>query len=200
MPAVLYGPKISNIVLSIEVKEFEKVYAEAGESSVIKLEIQEGDKKSGSISKGVPVLIKEVVLNPVTDSPIHVDFYSPKLGEKVEATVSLTFDGVAPAVKTSGGVLIENISELEVKALPKDLPSEIKVDISGLKEINDSVLVRDIIVPADVEILKSLNDVIVTIAPPRKAEEEKPEQIVEEEETTKVKTDKGPSPEEKAGE
>ena len=78
LPAVLYGPKIKNFSIEIDFKEFENIYKEAGESSLISLEI-DSDK--------FPVLIHDVKKDPLTGKPIHADFYQPILTEEVEATV-----------------------------------------------------------------------------------------------------------------
>ena len=110
IPAVLYGPKIENISLEIDLKEFEKVYREAGESSLIQLQV---DKKD------FLVLIHAVEIDAVSQKPIHIDFYQPRLDEEITATVPLVFEGVSPAVKDLGGTLVKNIHELEVSPAPE---------------------------------------------------------------------------------
>ena len=178
LPGVLYGPKIETSPLEIDLKEFEKIYKEAGESSLISLEI---DKKK------FLVLIHEVKLDPLTEKPIHVDFYQPSLEEKVTAEVPLVFEGEAPAVKDLGGTLVKNISEVEVKALPQNLPHEIKVNIDRLKTFEDSILIKDLIVSKEVKILKEPKEVVVAVSPPEKVEEELEKPIEEKvEEVEKV--------------
>ncbi len=168
LPAVLYGPEIKNLPLEIDLKEFEKIYKEAGESSVIKLNIKHQKAKNGEIS----VLIKEVVRDPLTEKFLHIDFYQPKLKEEVEATVPLVFEGEAKAVKDFGGTFIKNISEVEVRALPLDLPKEIKVDIEKLKTFEDSILIRDLRLPEGVKILKDPEETVALVSPPDKVEED----------------------------
>ncbi|MBZ9569730.1 50S ribosomal protein L25 [Patescibacteria group bacterium] len=209
LPAVLYGPEIKNLPLEIDLKEFEKIYKEAGESSVIKLKIppQRGEarsmKLSGKHQKAkngeISVLIKEVVRDPLTEKFLHVDFYQPKLKEEVEAMVPLVFEGEAKAVKDFGGTFIKNISEVEVRALPLNLPKEIKVDIEKLKTFEDSILIRDLRLPEGVKILKDPEETVALVSPPEKVEEEleKPieEKVIEEkvEEGEKVEEKKEPS-------
>jgi len=164
LPGVLYGPKIKvALPLELDYKTFEKVYNEAGESSLVSLEIEE--KKSS-------VLIHEVARDPLTEKLIHVDFYQPRLEEKVEVTIPIIFEGESKAVKELGGTLVKNISELEVKALPQNLPHEIKVDISKLRTFEDNILVKDLIVPKEVKILKDPEETIAFVAEPEKVEEE----------------------------
>jgi large subunit ribosomal protein L25 len=177
VPSILYGPKVENIPLEIDLKEFEKAYKEAGESSLIEVKV---DKKT------FLVLIHAVEIDAVSQKPIHVDFYQPKLDEEIEATVPLVFEGESLAVKDFGGTLVKNVHELEVKALPQDLPHEIRVDISVLKTFDDSIAVKDLVLPGEgkVKILKEPEERIVFVAEPEKVEEElsktveeKPEEV-----------------------
>lgn len=178
LPGVLYGPKIENRPLEIDLKEFEKIYKEAGESSLISLEV---DKKK------FLVLIHEVKLDSLTEKPVHADFYQPRLDEEVEVTVPLVFEGEAGAVKDLGGTLVKNISEVEVKALPQNLPHEIKVSIDRLKTFEDNILIKDLIVSKEVKILKEPKEIVAAVSPPEKVEEELEKPIEEKvEEVEKV--------------
>lgn len=184
LPAVLYGPKIKNLILEINPKEFEKIYQQAGESSLISLEI------SGQKGKNL-VLIQEVVSDPFTGKPLHIDFYQPSLKEEVEATVPLVFEGEAPAVKNLGGTLVRNISEIEVKALPQKLPKELKVDVSSLSTFENNIFIKDLKIPEGVKILKNPEEIIALVLPPEKIEEELEKPIEEKvEEVEKVEKEK----------
>lgn len=111
IPAILYGPKIKeNIPLWLDEKEFLKVYEEEGEGTLINLEI-EGEKEPFS------VLIHNVQIYPLDEKVVHVDFYQPILGEEIEATVPLVFEGESLAVKNLGGTLIKNLTEIEILSL-----------------------------------------------------------------------------------
>jgi len=172
LPAVLYGPKIKNLSLEIDLKEFENIYKETGESSLISLEV--GDEK-------FPVLIHEVKKDPLTGKLIHIDFYQPILTEEVEATVPIVSEGEAPAVKELGGTLVWEISEVEVKALPKDLPHEIKVNVENLKTLEDEILVKDLKLPEGVTIQREQNEIVAVVtAPETEKIEEELEKPVEE--------------------
>ena len=163
LPAVLYGPKIENFSLQMNEKEFEKIFKEAGESSLIKLKIDENE---------FLVLIHDSQKDPLKGNFIHIDFYQPALDEETEATVPLEFVGEAPAVKELAGTLVKNIKELEVKALPQNLPHDIKVNVENLKTFEDSIAIKDLKIPEGVKILKEPEEVIALVTPPEKVEEE----------------------------
>ena len=180
--AVVYGPGVKNASIAIEEKEFIKVFRKAGESSLIELVI---DKEKR------PVLIHEIQKDPVSDLIIHIDFYQADLKEEVQVAVPLVFEGVALAEKELGGTLNKNMLELEVRALPTNLPQEIKVDISGLKTFEDHILVKDLLMPKDVAVLKNPDEIVASVLAPVKIEEELAAEIVENvEDVEKVEKEK----------
>lgn len=183
LPAVLYGPEIKNSLnLKVEEKEFEKVFKEVGESSLISLEIENYLPRS---RKRVLVLIQAIKKHPLTDKFLHIDFYQPRLKEEIKAIVPIVLEGNSRAVKELGGTIIKNISELEVKALPQNLPKEIKVNIESLKTFEDHILVKDLKVPEGVKILKAPEEIVVSVTPPEKIEEELEKPIEEKVEEVK---------------
>lgn len=198
LPAILYGSKIKSLPLEVDLEEFENIYKAVGESGLIKLQIKpssraqvEGDKKIKT--KEFSILIHDVQRDPLTGKLIHVDFFQPSLKEEVEVTVPLVFEGLSKAVKDLGGTLVKNISEVEVKALPQNLPKEIKVNIESLKTFEDEILIKDLLVPEGIEVLKKPDEVIAKVSPPEKVEEEleKPiEEKVEEVEKVEEKEEK----------
>ena len=165
VPAVVYGSETENINLTLDYVTFEKLYAKAGESTLINLKL-EGTEE-------MPVLIHDVFRNPVSDKIDHVDFYKIKYGQKLTATVELEFVGEPKAVKELGGVLFTSIEEVEIECLPKDLISKIEVDLSILKTFEDYINVKDLNVPEAVKIMTGADDVVANVARPR-VEEEKP--------------------------
>lgn len=193
LPAVLYGPEIKNLSLEINFKEFEKIFKQAGESSLISLEIGK-DKPS--------VLIHDIKKDPLTGRPIHIDFYRPLLTKKVKVTVPVVFEGEAPAVKELGGTLVKEIQELEIEALPQNLPHEIKVNVGNLKTLEDEILIKDIDLPEGVKIQREPDEIMAIVMPPEKVEEELGKPIEEKvEEVEKVeKKEKEPVVEEKTAE
>ena len=179
LPAVLYGPKIKNRNLEVDLREFNKIYQEAGENTLISLELQ-GQKEK------YPVLIHNPVKDPLTGGFLHIDLYQPSLEDKIEANIPVALEGESLAVKDLGGTLVKSISEIKVKALPQSLPKEIVIDISGLKTFEDRVLVKDLKVTEGVEILRGQDEIVVYAAPPEKVEEELAKPAEEKVEEVKV--------------
>jgi large subunit ribosomal protein L25 len=165
IPAVVYGHKVKNVSLDVDAKDFMKVYKETGESSLIELDV-EGEKEKR------PVLVHELQKDPVTDQVTHIDFFQASLKEEVEVEVSIVIEGVSPAVKDLGGTLVKNISDISVKALPQNLPHEIKVSIDGLKTFEDRILVKDLVLPKDVKATLNPEEIVVSVAAPANVEEE----------------------------
>jgi large subunit ribosomal protein L25 len=182
LPAVLYGPKKKSESIAINLKKFKEIFAKVGESSLISLEI--GKEK-------MPVLIHDIQQDSITGEPIHVDFYQPILTNEVEVSVPIIFEGVSLAVKDLGGTLVKEIQEIKVKALPHNLPHEIRVDISALKSFEDEILVKDLNLPGDVRVSRHLDEIVALVVPPAKIEEELAKPIEEKvEEVGKVETKK----------
>ena len=149
VPAVLYGPKVKNLNLEVVLKEFEKIYKEAGESSLISLDIAGQDEKFS-------VLIHDIQIDAISGNPIHIDFYQPDLTEEIEIMVPIVIEGEAPVIKAFGGTLVSNISEIEIKTLPQNLPKDIKVNVDKLKTFEDYILIKDLQVPEGVKIFRAL--------------------------------------------
>ncbi len=183
IPAVLYGPKIETEKIEINLKEFKSIYKEAGESTLLNLSIEK-DK--------FLVLIHDVSLAPVSNEPIHVDFYQPILNKKVEVEVPIIFVGESPAVKNLGGTLVKEIHEIEVSAFPEKLPHEIIVDISGLTDFEKEITVKDLKVKEDVQFLRDPEDMVANVQPPQNIDEEleKPAEEENVESVEKIKKEK----------
>ena len=154
VPAVVYGRSEASTPITIDRKVFEKLFHEAGESTVITL------KGLGAIKEA---LINEVALHPVSGAPLHVDFYAIEKGQMVTVSVPLDFEGVSPAVKDLGGVLVKVMHELEIECEPKDLPQHIIVDISKLKTFDDQILVKDLALPASAKLDIDPDEVVALV-------------------------------------
>ena len=168
LPAILYGPEIKNLPLKIDEKEFEKVYGEAGESSMINLKVKTQKSKVNE----VPVLIKEISRDPLSGKYLHVDFYHPSIRKEVEAEIPLVFEGEPKACKELGGTLVKEIQQVQVKGLAQNLPREIRVDVGWLKTFEDRILIGDLKVPEGVKILRESDEVVANVVPPAKEEKE----------------------------
>jgi large subunit ribosomal protein L25 len=166
LPANIFGKKIKSQAVSVDYSEFSKLFRKVGETAVVDLELKAGAPR--------PVLITNVSRHPVTGNYLHADFHQVDLTEKVTAQIPVRLVGEAPAVKDKGAVLVTVISEVEVKALPADLPDHFEVDIANLNEFGDSILIKDLKVPAAVELLAGPEETVVTTQQPKEEIEEKP--------------------------
>jgi len=195
LPAILYGPEIDNLNIQLDLKEFAKNYKELGHNTLFSLKV--GDKE-------FLVLVHEVKLNPLSGEVNHVDFYQPILTKEVEATVPIIFEGEAAAVKDLGGTLMKEMQEVTVKALPQNLPHEIRVNIDKLKTFDDEILIKDLRVDENVTIQKEPDQIVVFVAPAENVEEELAEPVGDdvpkeekEEETKEESSEEEASKEEK---
>jgi len=168
VPAILYGHKIKNLNLSIKEQNIEKMYKQAGESTLIKLSI--AADKDESVKERM-VLIHSVSKDPVSGKIVHVDFYQVKMDQTTTVEVPLVFIGKSEAIETDKGVLIRNIQVVEIEALPQDLPSEIEVDISVLKTFDDNIYIKDLKIPEKTEIKNNPEDSVASVIPPRTSAE-----------------------------
>jgi large subunit ribosomal protein L25 len=154
IPAVFYGAGRQSTSVSISSAEFKKVWRNAGESSAVKIKTLDGD---------VNALIHEVQLNPITDEPIHVDFLAIDMNKKIQVKVPLIFEGVSNAVKSGIGNLVKVLHEVEVEALPADLPHNLAVDVSSLEGLENQILVSDIKLPVGVKMITDSVEVVASI-------------------------------------
>lgn len=158
LPAVFYGPKDPSTPIKMSLVDFKRAWKTAGESTVISLE---GDGIDAD------VLIHQVDLDPVTDIAIHADFYAIEKGKKISVDVPLEFVGVAPAVKDLGAVLVKVAHEIEIEALPKDLPHALEVDISSLISFDSVITAGEIKLPAGVTLKVKPEEVIASVYEPK---------------------------------
>lgn len=155
VPGVIYGPKEKPISVAVSMVAFLKAWKEAGESTVVTVKGLTEDKE---------VLIHDVDLDPVRDTPRHVDFLAIEKGKKVEVAVPLNFTGVAPVEKELGGIVIKVLHEIEIEAMPKDLPHEVVVDLSVLTTFDSQILVQDVVFPSGVTAVSDPEEVVATVS------------------------------------
>lgn len=161
IPAICYGNNIDSMSIAVPLTVFKKVWKESGESGTVTITI--GTKK-------VETLIHDVQKDATSNEPIHVDFLAIDTSKPVSVHVPLEFDGVSPAVKSNIGTLVKVMHEIEIEALPKDLPHEIHVDISSLVSQESQITVADLVLPAGVTALAEATDVVATIEKERDEE------------------------------
>lgn len=151
IPAVVYGAHHDSTPITIETKVFEKVLKEAGEATIVSLT---------GLGATLPTLIHEVDFDPIKGFPRHADFYAVTKGEKVQVATPLTFIGASVAVE-AGANLVKVLHEIEIEADPMNLPHTIEVDLSALKEINDQIHAKDLVLPAGITLITEPEDVVV---------------------------------------
>lgn len=154
LPANIYGRNIKSLSVQVPYKEFEKVYKEAGETGLIDVAI------AGEIK---PSLIHNLQQDYYNHRILHVDFYQVNLKEKVKTMVPIVILGIARAVTDKLGILLQPLSQLEIEALPTDLPEKIEVNVEPLATINDQITVNDLKAPTGVTILTGQEQVVVKI-------------------------------------
>lgn len=165
VPAEIYGRGVKNVHVAVPAKEFNKAFKEAGETTVITLHV--GKDKH-------PVMVHDVMRDPLTHEIAHIDFHVVRMDEKVRAHVPVEFTGESLAVKAHGAVINKALAEIEVEAFPQDIPHAFVVDLGMLDELDKSVYVKDLTVPKGVTLDIDPETVIATATPPKVAEEEAP--------------------------
>ncbi len=165
VPAVVYGAHVENTIISVPSVDFIKVFRVAGESSPVQLAID---------GINVDVLIHDVQIDPLKGFPLHIDFLAVDMNKEVTVSIPLEFTGVAPSEKAGLGSLVKVLHEVEVSALPKDLPHTIVVDISTLVTLDDQIHVSNIVLPKGVKMLTSAEEVVALVAVAKEEVEQAP--------------------------
>ncbi|MFA5751406.1 MAG: 50S ribosomal protein L25 [Candidatus Paceibacterota bacterium] len=163
IPAVFYGAGKPSTPISINLIEFKKIWHEAGESSTIKIKTEKDTVDS---------LIQDVQADPITNEPKHVDFLVIDMKKKIVVNVPIEFVGISNAVKNGLGNLVKVLHEVEIEALPADLPHSISVDISSLENVKDQILVSDIKIPTGVSLVTGKEEVVALITEQKEEKEE----------------------------
>lgn len=162
VPTVIYGGSDYNQLLQINQKEA-KQWVEAGSSHIFEAELD---------NKDLRFLVHQYQLNPVNGDLLSMDLYLVKAGHKITAMVPIVLTGDSSAIRNHGGELNQEVYQLEVHSLPKDLPESIELDLGVLENIGDSILVRDLKLPAGVEVLLDDTQMIVKVSQPREEEQD----------------------------
>jgi len=164
IPAIIYGKAITPQNISLSAKDFDKVFKQAGDTTVIDLQIDESKTHH-------QVLIQNVEYTPIRDRINHVELLAISLTDKVKVSIPVILINTETAEKL-GGNLILNLDEIEVEALPNDLPHQIEIDCSVFTEFGHTIYIRDLQLNKNVKILEELDSPIVSFDAPEKIEEE----------------------------
>lgn len=164
VPGVFYGPKEAATQIAVNALELQKIWKEAGETTIVRL-AGVGDEKDA--------LFKDVQFHPVSGQMLHVDFYVIEKGKKVEISVPLHFDGVSPAEK-AGHILVKALHEIEIEVAPAELPHHLVVDVSTLVNVGDHILAKDIKLPPSAELKIDADEIVASVTEVVEEKEEAP--------------------------
>lgn len=156
-PANLYGHNVQSTALQVDTAELKRTLAHAGKSSLIALKIDGGKRPR-------MVIVRDIQRQPVTRGLLHVDLYEVSMEEKIKIEVPLVLVNEAPALKDQGGILVQNMTTIEVECLPANMPHSFEVDLSVLREIDDAVHVKDLQVGDGITVLADREQSIVQIS------------------------------------
>ncbi len=154
LPANVYGKELNSLAVQVKLSEFQELYKEVGETGLVDLQVQ-GENR--------PVLVKNLQMDFRTRTPLHVDFYQVNLKEKVKTMVPLVLTGEAKAVTDKIGLLLQQLNEVEVEALPEALPENIEVNVEQLAAVDEQILVSDLKVPEGVSVLTDEGQTVARI-------------------------------------
>ncbi|MFA6096917.1 MAG: 50S ribosomal protein L25 [Candidatus Paceibacterota bacterium] len=163
IPGIVYGPKSKNVAIKIKEKDFRSTFRKAGESTLVDLKV--GGKDVGKI------VISDFQVDPLSGAIIHFDLYQVRMDQKITAKIPIKFVGESLAVKNEGGIIAKVHDKIEIKCLPGDLMHEIIVDLSKLEKLNDAIRVKDLGISDKIEVLTGIDNVVVTVMPPRSDKE-----------------------------
>jgi large subunit ribosomal protein L25 len=195
-PVSLYGNGVESSALQIETPALRKALAKAGKTSLVSLKV-------GTSKRLHMAIVREIQRDPVKGELLHVDFYQVRMDQKLKIEVPLVLTGKAPAVKEFGGILVQEMSSIEVECLPSNMPHSIEADISGLLQLDQALHVKDLQVGDGVNITADAGKVVAKVArarievveevaaPAAEAEAE----VAEEEEAEEAKAEEKPAAE-----
>jgi len=181
IPAILYGADALNVPLTLKKQDvFMILRSDTGENTVFQVSFD---------TERRDVMIKELQRDPVTDEILHADFVHIAMDKAIRVSVPLVSVGEAVGVKAEGGFVDFVTREVEIECLPKDIPEQIEIDISGL-HLRQSFKAGEITLPEAVELITAPGTILVLIEVPLKEEEieveEEEEEVIGEEEEPEI--------------
>ena len=153
VPAVFYGPKQAATPISIDAKALERIWKEAGETTIITL---------SGVGESKDSLIHDMQFHPVTGALVHADFYVLEKGKKVKIEVPLEFVGNAPAEK-QGHIITKVMHKVEIEVAPAELPHKLEVDLAVLQGVGDHITVSDIKLPPSASLITHGEEIVASV-------------------------------------
>ena len=157
LPAVIYGSGMDPKPITLSTKEARQTLGMIGANTLVTIKL--GKKEHLALVRDIQ---REVIMRDL----LHIDFQAVSLEETITSTVPIVPTGEAPAIKDFDALLINSMDELQIEAKAKDLPDTITVDVSGLLEIGDNILVKDLIIPGEVKILDDPEEIVIVVTAP----------------------------------
>ena len=171
LPGVMYGRHIDPMPILMDLREASKALFKLSASSIVTIELN---------GEEFPALVREKQRDYIKNTLKHVDFQVVSMKEMIRTMVTVELIGTSPAVKNFNGVVVQNLNQIEVEALPQDLPDRLELDLTTLEEIGSSLLVSDLEVSDKVTIHTNLDEtVVVIISAAQEIEEEEEEELDE---------------------
>lgn len=164
LPGNIFGKGVESQAIQLNAVEFNRVFKEAGETGLIWVSLN-GETKER------PTLVSAITNHPVTGDKLHVDLHQVNLKEKVTAHVPVQLIGESQLVKDGLAVLDSHLDEIEIEALPTDIPEHVTVDISTLLATGDHVLAGSLALPESVTLITDPESIVVALGEPQKEEE-----------------------------
>lgn len=156
IPAVVYDETGKATALTVDSAQFNKVWRSITRTTLVTLDVE---------GKKYDAFIRDTEYNIIKDEVLHIDFFAISNKKPVVRTYKVQYKGT-PAGVLKGGFMVKHVPEVKIKALPKDLPARIVIDVSGIN-IGDIFRVRDMNLGDKVTVLTSAEDSLVSVAPAR---------------------------------
>lgn len=153
VPAIFYGPKEKATSISVDAQKLERVWRDAGETTIVKLT---------GVGEEHDALFHDVQIHPTTGKLLHADFYVIEKGKKIKLKVPIEFTGVAPAEK-AGHIVVKTLHEVEIEVTPQELPHNLPVDLSKLENVGDHITAARITLPASAVLVTLPEEIVVSV-------------------------------------
>ncbi len=159
IPAVLYGAGRESAPIAVDRHDFE-LFMQRHEGSGGLVEIKlEGE------AKPIAAMLKQIQHSPIKGTIVHIDFLAVRMDQVIQSPVNLHFIGDPIGVRDGGGVMLHELREVTVEALPGDLPDFVDIDVSAM-EIGSTLHVSDLVVPAGVTIIDDGESLVCSVTQP----------------------------------
>jgi large subunit ribosomal protein L25 len=157
VPAVIYGSEIEPTSITLDYREVRQTLKDAGANTLLTIQMD---------GQEFITLVREQQREVISRNLLHVDFQAVSLEEVITTTVPIAVEGEAPAVSEYNALLVTELDELHIEAKAKDLPDFIEVDVTGLTEIGNNILIQDLKVSDEVKILEDPDEIVIVVASP----------------------------------